>query len=68
MSKKFYRNVTEGKIAGVCSGLADYFEKDVTLVRLAVIVLALVTGGLPFLVAYLVAWVIVPTDLPGGSN
>ncbi len=34
MQKKLYRDTDNKLIAGVCSGFADYFEMDVTLVRL----------------------------------
>jgi phage shock protein PspC (stress-responsive transcriptional regulator) len=49
----------EGKVlAGVCTGLADYFNVDVNVVRLVTIVLVFATGiALP---AYLVAWLVVP--------
>lgn len=43
MKKKLYRNKQDAKIAGVCSGVADYFEVDVTLVRVIWLVLAI--GG-----------------------
>jgi phage shock protein PspC (stress-responsive transcriptional regulator) len=51
----------DGKVfGGVCAGIADYFNVDVTLVRLAAVVLALTTGiAVP---AYLVAWLIVPAE------
>jgi len=32
--KKLYRNVNDSKIAGVCAGIANYFETDPVLVRL----------------------------------
>lgn len=56
--KKLYRNKKEGKIAGVCAGLADYFEVDVTLVRLAAVLL--VVGMGTGILAYLIAAVIIP--------
>ncbi len=46
-------------IAGVCAGLADYFGMDVTLVRVVVAAIAVITGGTGVL-AYLVAWAIIP--------
>jgi phage shock protein PspC (stress-responsive transcriptional regulator) len=50
------------KIAGVCAGLADRSGVDVSLVRLAAVALAVFT---PFgLIAYLVAWVVVPQRQP----
>lgn len=58
--KKLFLSTTDRKLAGVCGGLAEYFEIDSTVVRLITVVLAIVTGVLPMLVAYLLAWVIVP--------
>ena len=52
----------EGRmVAGVCSGLADYFGCDVTLVRVIVAVVSVITGGTGVL-AYLVAWAIIPEE------
>lgn len=57
MEKKLQRNEQEKTIAGVCAGLADYFDIDVTWVRIAFI-LALFAGA--GLLAYIVLWVVVP--------
>lgn len=46
-------------IAGVCGGLAEYFDIDPTLVRIAAIIL-LLPGGLPGFLPYIILWVIVP--------
>jgi phage shock protein C len=51
-------SVTDKKIAGVCGGIAEYFNVDPTLVRVITVVLALCFGG--GLLAYLLAWVIMP--------
>jgi phage shock protein C len=48
-------------IAGVCAGLADYFGSDVTLVRVIVAAIAVITGGAGIL-AYVVAWAIIPEE------
>ena len=48
------------KIAGVCGGLGELMDIDPTMVRLAVVILGLATGIVPFFVGYLVAWWIVP--------
>jgi phage shock protein C len=48
-------------VAGVCAGLAEYFGMDVTLVRVIVAVIAVITGGAGVL-AYLLAWAIVPEE------
>jgi phage shock protein PspC (stress-responsive transcriptional regulator) len=53
----------QGRIAGVCAGIAAYLETDVTLVRLAWIVLSIVPGGvIGGVLAYLAAWIIVPAS------
>ena len=49
---------TDKKIAGVCGGIAEYFNVDPTLIRIIAVVLALLGGG--GVIAYLLAWVIMP--------
>ena len=57
MEKKLYR-IPEGKqLAGVCTGLAEYFQLDVTLVRLIFCVVALFGPGI---LAYLICALVVP--------
>src|SRR5262245_4922808 len=61
--KRLARRSSEGRIAGVCAGLAEYFEVDVTLVRVGWVVLSIVPGGIVGgLLAYLAAWVVMPDD------
>jgi phage shock protein PspC (stress-responsive transcriptional regulator) len=48
-------------VAGICAGIAGYFGVDVTLVRVIVAVIAVITGGAGVL-AYLVAWAIIPEE------
>jgi phage shock protein C len=48
------------KIGGVCAGMARYLEVDVTLARVLWLVIAFSTG-FGFL-AYLVAWIAMPSD------
>ena len=48
------------KIAGVCAGVAEYFDLDVTLVRVVWLITAVMTGiGL---LSYPVAWIIMPEE------
>jgi phage shock protein PspC (stress-responsive transcriptional regulator) len=57
----------QGKIAGVCAGLADYFETDVVLVRATWLVLSIVPGAvIGGVLAYVAAWLVMPeaTALP----
>jgi phage shock protein C len=48
-------------VAGICAGIADYYSLDVTLVRLIVVVVSVITGGTGVL-AYLAAWMIIPDE------
>ena len=58
--KKLYRSQTNKKIAGVCGGIGEMTNADPTIIRIAVVVLGLVTGFIPFFIAYLIAWWLVP--------
>jgi phage shock protein PspC (stress-responsive transcriptional regulator) len=60
-TKKLVRSRQGRMVAGICAGAADYFGVDVTLVRVIVAVVAVITGGAGVL-AYLVAWVIIPEE------
>jgi phage shock protein PspC (stress-responsive transcriptional regulator) len=59
--KRLYRNSSSGRIAGVCAGIADYLDADVTLIRIVWVVLSIVPGGfVGGLIAYIAAWAIMP--------
>lgn len=58
--KRLYRNLTNRKVSGVCSGIADYIDVDVTVIRLIALVLIIMSGVLPGLVGYAVAALIMP--------
>ncbi|MCJ8295488.1 MAG: envelope stress response membrane protein PspC [Colwellia sp.] len=54
---ELYRNAEQGKIAGVCAGIADYFGWETWLVR--ILVVSGVLFGMPFLIlAYIAGWFI----------
>ena len=59
-TRKLYRSKTNRKLAGVCGGLAQYFNTDATLIRVLFVVLT-VLGGSGILL-YLALWIIVPTE------
>ncbi len=62
--RRIYRSSTDKRIAGLCGGVGQMLGIDPTLVRLAVVFLC-ITPALPaVLVTYLVAWAIVPEDVP----
>lgn len=55
---KKLRRTPDGILAGVCGGLAEFFDLDVSLVRIATLILILF-GGLSVWV-YIILWIIVP--------
>ena len=60
-TKRLVRSRQGRMVAGICAGAADYFGWDVTLVRVIVAVVSVLTGGTGA-VAYLVAWVLIPAE------
>jgi phage shock protein C len=61
LRRRLIRPRSARKIAGVCAGFADYFNVDVTLVRLVWIVAGIAMFPL-WEIAYIVAWIIVPEE------
>ena len=61
--KRLYLSSTDKKRAGVCGGIAEYLDIDPTIVRLLTVLLALITAVVPFCMAYVIAWIIVPRKL-----
>lgn len=60
MPEPITRNTRTAMVAGVCGGLADKLGADVSVVRIAFALMTLFAGT--GLVAYLVAWVLLPAD------
>jgi len=58
--KKLYRSRKDTKIAGVCGGIAEYFNVDSNIIRLLA-VLAIFSGG-GGIIAYIIAWIIIPLE------
>ena len=55
--KILYRNNTDCKIAGICSGIGDYFEIDPVIIRLLFLLGLFMGGGL---IVYFIGWIIIP--------
>lgn len=58
--KRLTLSETDKKLAGVCGGIAEYFEVDPTLVRIAYALLTLCTSGFPGVLLYFIMWFVVP--------
>ena len=61
MEKKLYKSNTDKKLDGVCAGIANYFNIDPTLIRLAWVIFTL-AGGCG-LIAYIIAAIIMPREV-----
>jgi len=59
MDRRLYLSETDKKIGGVCGGLGEYFNVDPTIIRLLVVILTFMSAGTG-IVAYLIAWAIIP--------
>ena len=54
---RFYRNKREGKVNGICAGIADYTGLDVTLVRIMLVAAILIGGGALLPVYFIAGWI-----------
>ena len=59
-AKKLYRSGKDKMLGGVCGGIAEYFDVDPTLVRLAWILFTLFYGV--GLLAYILFWIVIPRN------
>jgi phage shock protein PspC (stress-responsive transcriptional regulator) len=62
-TKRLERDMTKRQIAGVCAGLGNYLNLDVTLIRIAMLTAAIV-GGFG-VIAYIIAWIAMPKNTAG---
>jgi phage shock protein C len=60
--KRLYRSRTDKKIAGICGGLAQYFDIDPVIVRLCWLLFVLLGGS--GIILYIIAWIVIPLE-PG---
>ena len=58
--KKLYKSETDKKIDGVCGGIAEYFNVDSTLIRIAWIVFSCLGGS--GILAYIIAAIVMPRE------
>lgn len=60
--KRLTRSRDDRMIAGVCGGLAEYFEVDPTLVRIIYVVGSLLSAAFPGTLAYIILWIVMPDE------
>lgn len=57
--ERLYRSETDRILGGVCGGIAEKYDLDPSIVRLAAVLLMI--GQIGFL-GYIIAWIIIPTE------
>ena len=60
MKKRLYKSATDKKISGVCAGIAEYFNIDPTLIRLAWVVFTMLGGS--GILGYIIAAIVMPEE------
>jgi len=60
MKKKLTTSTKNKIIAGVCGGIAEYFNVDPTLVRI-IFVLLTISFNIPSIIIYIILWAIMPS-------
>lgn len=63
--KKLTRTPDDKWVAGVCGGIGQYTGVDANVVRLVVVVLTVLGAG-SLIIAYVVAWILMPNQPRGG--
>ena len=66
VARPLRRSRTNRQIAGVVGGLAEYFDVDPTLLRVAYVVGSIVSAAFPGILVYLLLWLLIP-EAPEGS-
>lgn len=59
-TRRLRRSVSDRWLAGVCGGLAEYFGIDPTVVRVAYVLLSILSVAFPGILAYLILWLLIP--------
>ncbi len=60
--KKLYRSKTERNLAGVCGGIAAYFNIDPTIIRLIWVFVSLMSASIPGILIYFICALVIPEE------
>jgi phage shock protein C len=58
--KHLVRSKTNRMVAGICGGIGEYFNTDPNLIRVIWIIITVLSGFFPGILAYILVWIIVP--------
>ncbi len=59
-SRRLTRSSRHKMIAGVCGGIAEYFELDPTVVRVAYVLISIISVAFPGILAYIILMFVMP--------
>jgi len=59
MARRLFRS-NDRMLGGVCAGIAEYFDIDPTLARIAYLVLSIVSAAFPGMLVYIILWILIP--------
>lgn len=68
MKKRLKRDQEKAVVGGVLAGMAQYYDQDPILFRIAAIVFLIITGFFPGVLIYIVAWFIMPKTKTGETK
>lgn len=60
--KRLYRSRSQKMIAGVCGGIAEYFDADPTVVRVVYVIGSVFSAAFPGIIIYLILMFIIPSE------
>lgn len=60
MKKRLYKSIYNRKIFGVCAGVAEYFDIDVSIVRIVWLAVALIAGS--GILIYIICGIVLPNE------
>jgi len=67
-ARQLRRSATKRKFAGVCGGIAEYLDIEVTIVRLIWVIVSIVPGAVfGGIAVYLLAWLIMPDSITSAN-
>ncbi len=58
--KRLKRSRKNRMIAGVCGGIAEYFDVDPTVVRIVYVLVSILSVAFPGILVYIIMWIIIP--------
>lgn len=63
MTEKKLTRSKDKVLGGVCAGLAEYFGWDPAIVRIAYVLLSIISAAFPGLLVYIILWIVMPEKI-----